>query len=242
MIRIAARRSRHGTRGSQRITSQAENPATDQPRRRLSAEQRRASILNAANEVFGDRGYEHVRIDDIATAAGISKALIYEHFRSKSELYIELMNHAAAELGTSLVTAAGSPDVSGSGRLEGAAFAMFDFVDKRSDSFHMFVRDVTDPEIGAQQDALRNGFVSAMADIMELEPLEKREGFDRVQTEQLAEMVVAGAYALAEWALRNPATDRRELAAMMCNFMWLGLGRLQDGERWDFSARSEEGD
>ena len=79
----------------------------DQPRRRLSAEQRRESILHAANEVFGDRGYEHVRIDDIANAAGISKALIYEHFRSKSELYIDTMvfheqglRHLVAEVGT----------------------------------------------------------------------------------------------------------------------------------------------
>ena len=45
--------------------------------------------------MFGDRGYEHVRIDDVAAAAGISKALIYEHFASKQELYIELMNNAA---------------------------------------------------------------------------------------------------------------------------------------------------
>ena len=58
------------------------------PRRRLSAEERRESILEAANEVFGEHGYEHVRIDDIAAAAGISKALIYEHFRSKQELYM----------------------------------------------------------------------------------------------------------------------------------------------------------
>ena len=68
------------------------------PRRRLSAEERRESILEAANEVFGEHGYEHVRIDDVAAAAGISKALIYEHFASKQELYMELMNSAALEM------------------------------------------------------------------------------------------------------------------------------------------------
>jgi AcrR family transcriptional regulator len=210
-----------------------DSQAEDQPRRRLSAEKRRESILGAANQVFGERGYEHVRIDDIAAAAGISKALIYEHFRSKSELYIELMNRAAVELGKRLVGAAAAPGVTGSGRLEGAAFELFAFVDEQPDSFHMFVRDVTDPEIASQQDALRGGFVSAMADIMEMEPPEKRVGLGRDQTMQLGAMVVAGAYALAEWALQNPKTDRRELAAMMCSFMWLGLGRIQDGERWE---------
>lgn len=219
----------------------ADSQPTEQPRRRLSAEQRRESILAAANQVFGEHGYEHVRIDDIAAAAGISKALIYEHFRSKSELYIELMNRAGAELGKRLVGAAAAPGVAGSGRLEGAAFELFAFVDEQPDSFHMFVRDVTDPEIASQQEALRSGFVSAMADIMELEPPDKRAGLGRQQTEQLGVMVVAGAYALAEWALRNPSVDRHELAAMMCNFMWLGLGRMQDGERWEFDQDSVSG-
>ena len=68
------------------------------PRRRLSAEERRESILDAANHVFGEHGFENVRIDDVATAAGISKALIYEHFGSKQELYGELMSRAAMDL------------------------------------------------------------------------------------------------------------------------------------------------
>ena len=68
------------------------------PRRRLTAEERRESILDAANHVFGERGFENVRIDDVATAAGISKALIYEHFESKQELYGELMSRAAIDL------------------------------------------------------------------------------------------------------------------------------------------------
>ena len=55
----------------------------------------------------------------------------------------------------------------------------------------------------------------------------------RQHTEQLAEMVVAGYYALADWWLRNPDFPREELVRSMLAFMWLGLGRMQDGERWD---------
>jgi hypothetical protein len=46
-------------------------------------------------------------------------------------------------------------------------------------------------------------------------------------------MVVAGYYALADWWLRNPDFPREELVRSMLQFMWLGLGRMQDGERWD---------
>ena len=61
----------------------------------------------------------------------------------------------------------------------------------------------------------------------------------RQHTEQLAEMIVAGYYALADWWLRNPDFPREELVRSMLQFMWLGLGRLQDGERWELTARRE---
>src|SRR3954464_14584809 len=110
------------------------------PKRRLRAEQRRESILEAANIVFGQRGYDTVRIDDVASAAGISKALIYEHFRSKQELYAELMNRAALEMLDRIVAAASAPGASGSGRLEEGARAGFAFVTEKPEAFQMFVR------------------------------------------------------------------------------------------------------
>ena len=65
---------------------------THQTRRRLAAPQRRAAILEAALGVFARRGYAAASIDQIAVAAGISKALIYEHFASKRELQIALLD------------------------------------------------------------------------------------------------------------------------------------------------------
>jgi AcrR family transcriptional regulator len=203
------------------------------PRRRLSAEERRESILEAANAVFGERGYEHVRIDDVAAAAGISKALIYEHFESKQDLYIELLNKAAQDLLGLLVAAASAPGMEGALRMENAAMAGFQYVQDNPHAFHMFVRDVTDPLISERQETLRRDAVRLMADVMEMEPPETRAGMTRQHTEQLAEMIVAGYYALADWWLRNPSFPRDEVVRSMLQFMWLGLGRLQEGERWE---------
>lgn len=201
------------------------------PKRRLRAEQRRQSILEAANLVFGQRGYDTVRIDDVAAAAGISKALIYEHFRSKQELYSELMNRAALEMLDRIVAAGSVPDVAGVRRLEMGAVAGFSFVTEQPEAFQMFVRDVTDPEIAQQQAALRRGAVAAMVGLMEMEPPETREGLERRNLEQIAEMVVGGFYALSDWWLRNRDSDVSELVSMILSFMWLGLGRMQQGER-----------
>jgi AcrR family transcriptional regulator len=200
-------------------------------RRRLRAEERRESILNAANMVFGQRGYDTVRIDDVAAAAGISKALIYEHFRSKQELYAELMNRAALEMLDRIVAAGSAPDTAGPLRLERGAQAGFSFVTEKPEAFQMFVRDVTDPEVAQQQAALRRGAVAAMVGLMEMEPPITRAGLERRHLEQLAEMVVGGFYALGDWWLRNRDEDVSELISIMVSFMWLGLGRMQEGER-----------
>jgi AcrR family transcriptional regulator len=215
------------------MTSSSRVQGAPGPRRRLSAEERRESILDAANRVFGEHGYENVRIDDVAMAAGISKALIYEHFGSKQELYGELMSRAAVELLGVLVQAASAPGMEGPLRMENAAAAGFLWVQEHPHAFHMFIRDVTDPEISAQQEALRRASVTAMADVMEMEPPETRAGQSRRQTEQIAEMIVSGWYALADWWLRHPDVPREEVMTSMLGFMWLGLGQMQDGARWD---------
>ena len=87
----------------------------------------------------------------------------------------------------------------------------------------MFVRDVTDPEISERQEALRRSAVTAMADVMEMEPPETRAGMSRRQTEQLAEMIVGGWYALADWWLRIPEVPREELSprcSASCGWAW----------------------
>ena len=200
-------------------------------RRRLRAEERRESILGAANLVFGQRGYDTVRIDDVANAAGISKALIYEHFRSKQELYGELMNRAALEMLERIVSAASATDASGPSRLERGATAGFGFVTEKPEAFQMFVRDVTDPEVAQQQAELRRAAVAAMVEVMEMEPPETRAGLERRNLEQIAEILVGGFYALGEWWLRNRDADVSELVSIMLSVMWLGLGRMQTGER-----------
>jgi len=48
-------------------------------------------ILNAAIELFRDRGYEATRLEDVADKAGVSKATIYLYFDSKEDLFFALI-------------------------------------------------------------------------------------------------------------------------------------------------------
>ena len=64
-------------------------PRTKPARTRLSADERRAQILDSAREVFLRSGASGTRVKDLADAAGVNPALLYQHFESKEELFEE---------------------------------------------------------------------------------------------------------------------------------------------------------
>lgn len=62
-----------------------------EPRRRLSPEDRRSELLALGAEVFGERPYDEVRIDEIAERAGVSRALMYHYFPDKRAFFAEVV-------------------------------------------------------------------------------------------------------------------------------------------------------
>jgi AcrR family transcriptional regulator len=62
-----------------------------EPRRRLSPADRRAELLALGAEVFGQRPYDEVRIDEIAEKAGVSRALMYHYFPDKRAFFAAVL-------------------------------------------------------------------------------------------------------------------------------------------------------
>jgi len=56
-------------------------------RRRLSPDDRRNELLALGAEVFGQRPYDEVRIDEVAERAGVSRALMYHYFPDKRTFF-----------------------------------------------------------------------------------------------------------------------------------------------------------
>ena len=63
------------------------------PRRyqRLDPETRREQILDAANELFAERGYDEVTIEDLAKGAGVARGLVHHYFGGRKEVYLALL-------------------------------------------------------------------------------------------------------------------------------------------------------
>src|ERR1700760_3245085 len=68
------------------------------PRRRLSPDDRRAELLALGAEVFGQRPYDEVRIDEIAERAGVSRALMYHYFPDKRSFFAAVVKDEADRL------------------------------------------------------------------------------------------------------------------------------------------------
>ena len=69
------------------------------PRRwaRGGKQRTRAALLEAAAEVFAERGYDGAPVEEIARAAGVSVGSIYSHFGNKQNLFMALMDQFLAQ-------------------------------------------------------------------------------------------------------------------------------------------------
>ena len=56
-------------------------------------DERPSELLEAALNVFADRGYRSTRLDDVAEAAGVTKGAIYHYFDTKEELLLSVIDH-----------------------------------------------------------------------------------------------------------------------------------------------------
>jgi AcrR family transcriptional regulator len=209
-------------------------------RRRLTAGERREGILDAALAVFSQSGYHSSAIDDIAREAGVSKALIYEHFASKQELYADLLERHAEQLFERLRRALeGVRPESGAARLAAGLDAFFAFVEERRAAWRILFRDVGDPETAAALDRLVSQVTVVVAALIAQDPgaraVEEQAAHERA-IGLLAQMLVGSVQSVANWWADHQEVRREQIVDTVMDYAWLGLERLSAGERWPRDA------
>jgi AcrR family transcriptional regulator len=199
-----------------------------EPRRRISGDERRESILQLTSQAFAERGYDGVRTAELAESAGVSEALIYQHFRTKAELYRAAVDRSADILAERLARgAAPGPEIEE--RLERGIRAFFEFVSEPGNAWTVLTLNVSDPELADYQRQLRARAISGLADLLSAHP--RAAALERAQLEQLAEVIAGGAESLATWWSQNPKADRDELVSLLTNFVWSGFERMLSSDR-----------
>ncbi|MFJ7072794.1 TetR/AcrR family transcriptional regulator [Streptomyces sp. NPDC098781] len=106
-------------------------------RRRMGVEERRQQLIGVALELFSQRSPDDVSIDEIASAAGISRPLVYHYFPGKLSLYEAALKRASEELAGRFVEPHDGPL---GARLLRVMRRFFDFVDDHGPGFSALMR------------------------------------------------------------------------------------------------------
>ncbi len=124
------------------------DPIVAVPVTRMASDERRALILTAATEVFGQRGYAGATTDQVATAAGVSQPYVVRMFGTKEKLFLAVLQRALETLMAAFRRALAEDSEESIGRRMGMAYA--DLLFERGlllSLMHGFVLG-SDPEIG----------------------------------------------------------------------------------------------
>ncbi|PAZ10379.1 TetR family transcriptional regulator [Streptomyces sp. SA15] len=106
-------------------------------RRRMGVEERRQQLIGVALDLFSRRSPDEVSIDEIASAAGISRPLVYHYFPGKLSLYEAALKRAAEDLAGRFVEPHDGPL---GPRLLRVMHRFFDFVDEHGPGFSALMR------------------------------------------------------------------------------------------------------
>jgi AcrR family transcriptional regulator len=167
------------------------------PRQRLPLPERRAVIVEAAGRLFGERGYEATRLDQVAP-------IVYRHFDSKQGLYIALLDRHRDDLAgfVSSIPAEGTVEQ----RLRTVLDVWLGYVEARSYAWKMLFRDTGGgPEIAARRREVHARARAVLVDVIRslaATPAPERE------LEPLAELMSMGMAALVLWWIEDAAVSR----------------------------------
>src|ERR1700722_9393632 len=139
------------------------------PRRgnRLPRDERRGQLLIAASEIFVDRGYHAAGMDEIAERAGVSKPVLYQHFSSKLELYLAVLQRHVENL-VSGVRQALRTTTDNRLRLRSAVQAFFDFIEHDGQGYRLIFENdnIPEPQVAVQVRVATESCIDAVFDLI----------------------------------------------------------------------------
>ncbi len=190
---------------------------------RLPAAARREQLLAVGRQVFAEKGFHDTTMTDMATAAGVTKPVLYQHFDSKRELYGAIVRDLGDSLTESVFAAAMSADGPRE-QVSSGVRAAVEFVDRNPYGFQVLLTAASssDPEWRRIAQGWRNSMADQIAALIVV------EGMVRVHQEALAYGVVGMVESMmSRWlSSPEPALDADQLAADLTALAWSGLRGL----------------
>lgn len=191
----------------------------------MPREERRAQLMAAAREVFVESGYHAAAMDDIADRAAVSKPVLYQHFPSKLELYLALLDEGIDQLISAVAEALESTHDNKT-RVQATMGAYFSFVSEPAGAYRLvFESDLTREPAVAERVVRLDQACSAMVS----EVISEDTGLSHSQAQLLASGLLGMAETSARRWLRDSiddpdeALDREAAALLVGSLAWRGI-------------------
>jgi len=205
----------------QRIFAVLEQIVTDpsMPSPRLRADQRRRQLLDVAIAVFAEHGLHGASMNQVAESAGVTKPVLYQHFRSKRALFRELLEDVGVRLEDAIVKA--TTDAAGPRQQVEAGFlTYFRWVDTERGAFALLFGGGTrsDDEFAETARRVEATIADAIAALIDVEGL----------APEARRVLAHGIVGIAEgtsrhWMANELDLDPATLAAQSAELAWAGL-------------------
>jgi AcrR family transcriptional regulator len=203
----------------------------DQPKGRLSFSERRAVILAAASEVLAANGYEQASMREIAKASKVTTPVLYDHFHSKIDLYLAVVQHHAEKL---IVSWSARPPTADTSELfKQSSKAFFSWIRQNEDGWRiLFLDNPRDPAAVQAHQQVRGLATEAVARLLETLPPARIPGtVDAVDANlAIAAHLTGAGNALATWWWDNRDISTETIVELNYELVWNGLGSFL-GER-----------
>jgi AcrR family transcriptional regulator len=206
--------------------SSATAGATRARRQRMSRADREQQMLDVAERMFAEGGFQAVSMEDIAEQVGVTKPMLYEYFGSKGGLLLAAIARCRDELyevtKAAMALATDPKDVLWRGLL-----AYFQFTDAHRQAYAMLAHGpmALSPVTVEALEATRRQQVDLIAPLLSA----FAPHASAATAEAYAEILIGACERLGLWRLRHPEVTAEDAARHMMNFSWYGLGRAVAG-------------
>ena len=187
---------------------------------RLPRDERRAQLLNAALEVFTAAGYHSAAMDEIAERAGVSKPVLYQHFPSKLDLYLAVLDIHIDSLVFQIQKAiASTPE--NANRVRATVDAYFNFIDSEGEAFRLlFESDMSlEPAVHERLNRMTYDCAAAISAVISLDT-----GLPQEAAMMLGVGLIGSAQITARhWLERDSKLTRQQATDLVSNVIWRGI-------------------
>jgi AcrR family transcriptional regulator len=190
---------------------------------RLPAAERRRQLLDSAVAVFATEGLHNASMNDVASRAGITKPVLYQHFTSKHDLYAELLrdlgDRLRAEVAKAVAGASGPRE-----QVELGFAAYFRWVGDNTDGFMVLFAGESrrEPDFARAVEAVERDIADTIASLIAV------AGLDPERRRLLAFGIVGIAETTARhWLANGGDFSADDLAAQVASLAWAGLRGLR---------------